>query len=505
MIQRTHPRLETWMRYLSRIGAAIVIAVGLSVLIGWAREIDSLKRIFPGLIAMNPITAVCFIFSGSALWLLHDERSGGTSKHAADLCAFIVFVVTIFKLIDYAFAMETGIDKLLFRYRIERDIIPNRMAPNTTVCFALFSVALLTIDFQTKWVRRPAQVLVVICGIFAWLALLGYTYSVATLYGVQDSIPMALHTALTFLVLSVSVLFVRPSEGFMGVVTSDTTAGIVARRLIPTAILLPSIVGWFRLIFERIGTFSTETGTAFSVITNMVIFLMLVWWNAAMLYQSDVRRNRAEAKLDEERNLLRTLIDSLPDLVYVKDLAGRNLLNNKAHQIFLNQTAEELKGKTVYDFYPKELADLFSIDEQAVMHSGKTLLNREERTRDAHGHALWVSTSKVPYPDAQGNTVGMVGITRDITERKRAEQQLQEKNLLLEQSVAAEREAMGALKQAQTTMVQTEKLAGLGQMVAGVAHEINNPLSFVSNNAAFMQRDIAAVLNLLALYRQADA
>jgi PAS domain S-box-containing protein len=504
MIFTTHARLAGWMRELSRVGAGIVIAVGVSVLVGWGFRIEPLKRIFPDLIAMNPMTAVCFILSGTALLLLHPLQPTIVQKRSAEILAFLVLLVSIFKLIDYAFFIETGIDKLVFRYRIERELIPNRIAPNTAVAMALISVSMLTMDFQTKWVRRPSQVFVIICGMLCWLAILGYAYSVATLYGVTTYIPMALHTALAFLVLSVSMLFLRPNEGFMAVVTSDTTAGIVVRRLIPTAILLPSIVGWFRLIFERVDYFSTETGTAFSVITNISIFLALVWWNAALLYRSDLRRNRAEAALGDERNLLSTLINSLPDLIFVKDLQGRNILNNKAHQEFLAHTADELRGKTVYDYYPKELADVFAKDEQEVMHSGKTLLNREERSRDAQGNAAWVSTTKVPYGDGHGNIIGLIGISRDITSRKQAEEELQEKNLLLEHLVASEREAMDALKQAQSTMVQTEKLAGLGQMVAGVAHEINNPLSFVSNNVAVLTRDLAAIKRLLELYQQAE-
>jgi len=94
--------------------------------------------------------------------------------------------------------------------------------------------------------------------------------------------------------------------------------------------------------------------------------------------------------------------------------------------------------------------------------------------------------------------------------RRAAEARLHEQNRLLErandllgQAVRSERQAHEALKAAQAQLVQTEKLAGLGQMVAGVAHEINNPLAFVANNMAVLQRDVAALGELLALYREA--
>ena len=94
-------------------------------------------------------------------------------------------------------------------------------------------------------------------------------------------------------------------------------------------------------------------------------------------------------------------------------------------------------------------------------------------TLHAHG--------KTPLHDAQGTVIGVQGIFWDVTERKRAEEQLVTQNLKLQEMARSEHEAHLQLKQTQSRMVQSEKLASLGQMVAGVAHEINNPVAFVSN------------------------
>src|SRR5438445_9851589 len=111
---------------------------------------------------------------------------------------------------------------------------------------------------------------------------------------------------------------------------------------------------------------------------------------------------------------------------------------------------------------------------------------------------------KVPIYDADGRAIGIQGIFWDVTDKKHSEAILQQTNRLLTEAVNSEKQAYEKLKTAQSALVQTEKLAGLGQMVAGVAHEINNPLSFVSNNVAVLQRDLGEVLAMLALFREAE-
>lgn len=139
-----------------------------------------------------------------------------------------------------------------------------------------------------------------------------------------------------------------------------------------------------------------------------------------------VERDR-RAELTRERNLLRTLIDNLPDSIYAKDAASRFTLSNLSVARSMGAAApNDVVGKTDLDFYPPELAARYAADDQVILQSGRPLINREEPTRDAAGHQRWTLTTKVPLRDDRGRVVGLVGIGRDITERKHAEETLRE-------------------------------------------------------------------------------
>ena len=133
---------------------------------------------------------------------------------------------------------------------------------------------------------------------------------------------------------------------------------------------------------------------------------------------------RAEQELARERDLLKTIINNVPDLIYVKDRAGRFITANDALLALLGlASAEEMAGKTDYDFSPPEMACNYVTDDQNVMRSGEPLLDREESHCGEDGQ-LWLLTTKVPLRNTEGEVIGVVGIGHDITERKKFEKEI---------------------------------------------------------------------------------
>jgi PAS domain S-box-containing protein len=227
-------------RTIPRACAAIVASVGALVLAGWALEIESFKRIAPGLVAMNPATAILFVLSAAALFLLR-EPSPRLSRIAARALGAVVALVGLSKALGYAFGFDPGFDQFLFRDALNAadNPVPNRMAPNTAVTFALAGAAIvLTCGRATR--RWPAHLFLMLTACSALLAIIGYAAHVESLYGVASFIPMAIHTAVTFLVLSTGLLCLHNEGGVFTVrsrILWKLYAGYVAVIAVTTIIV----------------------------------------------------------------------------------------------------------------------------------------------------------------------------------------------------------------------------------------------------------------------------
>ena len=143
-------------------------------------------------------------------------------------------------------------------------------------------------------------------------------------------------------------------------------------------------------------------------------------------------RRQAERDLRNERLLLRTVIDNVPDSIYCKDTASRKTLANHTELLLLQINSEtEILGKTDFDLYPKEIAEGFFADDQMVLKTGQPVINREEYVMDNNGRKRWLLTSKLPMKDEYGKITGIVGIGHDITNRRQAEEELRESEINL--------------------------------------------------------------------------
>ena len=141
----------------------------------------------------------------------------------------------------------------------------------------------------------------------------------------------------------------------------------------------------------------------------------------------DRRTFKQHSILENERKMLRVLIDNIPDFMYVKDAESRFVVANRWLASWIGvESPDDLIGKNDFDLFPRELAEGFYEDEQQVIRSGQPLLNREEKTIDSKGNEISILTTKVPLLNVKGEVTGIAGVGRNISELKKNEAALRE-------------------------------------------------------------------------------
>ena len=154
-------------------------------------------------------------------------------------------------------------------------------------------------------------------------------------------------------------------------------------------------------------------------------------------------------------------------------------------------------GKTDFDFFTDEHAQQAFADEQEVIRTGRPIVGKEEKETWPDGHVTWVSTTKEPLRDEAGNIIGTFGLSRDITEHKKSEDELTFAYLEVKNSREELIEALDNLKKsheqlkaAQLQLIQAEKLQSVGRLAAGIAHEVKNPLAIITSGLDYLATEL---------------
>ncbi len=468
-------------RLLSQRAGLLVIGISLTALLGWIFDIDLLKSVIPGRITLKPNTAVGLGASGLALSLWHQQQQSPRLR-TRQLIGGTIFLLCIFVIVlglmtsaEYSFGLDFGIDQFLFEVSpgAEDAVLGGRPAPNTAITLVLGCSALLLLS---KRYYRVAQCLSAAVFTSGLLALVGHLYMATIFYQVGTVTGMAIHTAISFLLLSLGIFFARPDRGWTSEVSGEYAGSIMLRRILPWAIILPSLLGGFVLLVYQRLSLPSESAFALRTVLSIVFFSIVIGWNGRLLNRIDshrqavqqqfsrelevqvmarttelntanealririLEREQAEAKLRESENALQEsqirLQRELAEIesIYQSAPVGLNVLDPDLRFVRINQRLAEMNGfsieehigRTVAELLP-DLADSAEQLLRPIFETGQPRLNveiRGETPAQPGVERIWLEHF-LPLKDGD-RTIGVNTVCEEITERKRTEQALYE-------------------------------------------------------------------------------
>ncbi|HUR65401.1 MAG TPA: PAS domain S-box protein, partial [Chitinophagaceae bacterium] len=407
--------LKRWAGYLT----ATVFFISLLALTGWQFDIPWMRRPLTLLPSMNPATAVAFLLAAISFYGIDDKGTPSRNKFPWISCAVLVCTIGILKVIHSFSDLNIPVDTLLYHRALETDRpghAPNRMAPNTAICLFFIGSSLLALHIRS--IRRfvPVQLISLIISLIALLGLLGYFYKVTAFYGVLTYIPMAAHTAFCFLLFSLSIFFIEPRGILMREFTTIYTGSSTARLLIPAAIIIPIILGLARLYGHWNGALTIEFGVAILVLSIIIAFLILIWFNAYSLNRKDQLRVQAEQQISQ----LGHLVEQTSDAVFSTDSDLVIKSWNKAAEKMYGYPPAQAVGQTVNNLLKiKQGAEANEQSMNRLQQFG--YYQGEFQATQRSGEIVYIHASVSALKNEQGIITGYVGVHTDITERKKKE------------------------------------------------------------------------------------
>lgn len=471
------PRLIGLFETVADILSLATLLLGVSVFTGWALDIPALKSVFPGLVTMKVNTALVFILLSAAGLMLRSKRMHKPGyRLSARICSSISILIGALILFEYALGWDVGIDQLIIKEGPDAAFTtyPGRPSPLTALNFVLIGLALLSIDARIWHGIRPSHATLFPAGIISMLCFISHLYGIPhVFYFLPGSSAMALHTAFGFLLSTAAILFARPAHGVTAIFISDTSGGVLTRRMFFPTVFILIILGFLEDAGIKAGLYDTRIGQAAHATFLIAFFSGTIIALAKALENADLRGKRADAALRESEIKWRELFMISPVGVSILDKNGKVAECNPELEKILGITQEHLRNGEYQErkylrpdnspMPPVEFPSTVAIREQRIVRHVEIGVVKE------NGTTIWTDVSAAPLPF---HGAACVIVTADITESK------------------AKREKLKAAKDdAEAATLLKDKFVSL------VSHDLKSPLSAMIGFLKLVKNDTGEPLN----------
>lgn len=422
---------------ISRAVGLFVSGIATTVLIGWVTHNSFLTKIGNEYVSMKFNTAALFLISGIALVTIASRTESRFSKKFLVASGFFIGLIAILTLIEYFSNLQLGIDELFIRDNGYNLSIPGRMAEPSAFCFVL--VSYLILGFANKRITKGRSFALLVLSFLALLNICGYIFGAASFYRLFGPASMALHTAFCFFFLAIGIMLARPRDGFVGFINLDSTAGIMLRRLVPAAIVLPLFLGWLIMMGEKKNFYGDHFDIAIFAISTITTLIIFIWRNANLIFVAEREKMRAiSAKLSAEEHAF-SIVSTVSDAIVVINEQGVIQTWNPAADKIFGYHANEVIGKNIRVLMPEPFKGQHDSYVSNYVKTGVQKIigvGREVTGMRKNGEQFPVDLAISEFKD--NNQRFFTGLVRDISQRKESERQLREQldlmKLLIERS-----------------------------------------------------------------------
>lgn len=454
----TSTRAERRSRRIARGLSCAVAALGLTVLIGWWRDVEPLLRVAPGMVTMKPNAALGLVLAGAGLVAALAPRGRTTSLVLAGLLTLLGAA----QLLQELFALDLGIDQMLFReapgaIQTER---PGRMSPLTAFTFVAIGAAILLVPRATRRGGLAVQILAGVVLIVAIHAALGYVYDEPSFYRLGGSTAIAAHTAVGLAVVAVALWCSLPKFGLGQLLADRALAGHFLRRMLPAVMILPILLALIAVQGKDRGWLGTSVADSLHSTASIAMLTGIVVWAAWSLRGLEASRQRT-------LELLR-----VRDRALASADCGFVIADARSHDhpiLYVNPAFERLNGYERSQVLGSSFLRVLVQDDETLasvreaIGAGRSTMV-ELRTRRRDGTDFWSRLSVDPVRGAANQVSHLVGVQEDVTQR-------------VESAAARER----LLAQAISDRAAARKaMRARDVMLATVSHELRSPLNTVA-------------------------
>jgi PAS domain S-box-containing protein len=297
-----------------------ILLLALLDLAGWIFDIVILKSVMPQWVPMKIVTAICFVLAAFSLLIIRLNLPDRLRKVLLDIPVFILSVAGIVTIYTYIYLRITGHESQIAGISFLKFIFApeERMALLTSFNFLLLGLVIYLLSRNEKKATGLAHIFIIPVSVVGYFTVASYILGVYSSTEILNT-PVALFTGIDFIGICAAVLMMYPTTWLTKVFTSNEIGSIIAKRLLPGILIIPLIIGWFRIKGEDNGLFSSEEGVVLVAITYAFCFFLLAWFTTRAVNNTDQKRSAAENELLKLSRRLEILSDTSAKLLESKD------------------------------------------------------------------------------------------------------------------------------------------------------------------------------------------